>query len=361
MDSSENVLDVELIDTYKKSAQKAHDGASKKCTQLNFALGQEGIADVIAWTQSGIHVAKAVVTQSYDPLVEGAPYLESAASTIPIIGPLVAERFEAGREVKRIARFQDVLEKHPEAAIDDPELMEVDLLTLSNGHGSGEHDVDISKGFWRGLMSDWGSSVKNTVPIAGSALNACFQMVTMPIHALTEIEISKDDHFQMLRLMNTTEAFQASVHLNINEEDGTFTVDQDALEREYEFHQDERGKTKVYLILSGVGTLSAANFIRNETEEAVHIVSDYFSQEKLPEHEADPITSLTMIGGMMASVLSHIIPASLTLSPLKNTSRAFSEHFSHMSKVTRRLNIMDFARDHAQQEASTEPEAPAAT
>ena len=100
---SSGVSETGLVETYKKSAQKAHDDVSKNCTQLNYALGQEALADIGVWSQSLYHLLEySLVTQSFDTLVEGWPAFESTLYTIPIIGPLAAERISAGNTRQRI-------------------------------------------------------------------------------------------------------------------------------------------------------------------------------------------------------------------------------------------------------------------
>lgn len=358
--SGERPVDLGILEEYQRNAAQAKNIVGAECRELNYAIGSEVLADINVWSQSLYYIGKAAITTSADPLVEGAPYIQSSLYTMPIIGPLIAERRESGKTFKRIRGLQAEFSKDPETAyystenIEIEALLESDKKTAPHGHAPRSQD-----GFALGLLKDWSGNfrpINGMLPIIQSSSQALFNMVSIPFVNHYEMDTREQTRLQYARVLASSKSFQASIDLKIDSEDGSLTINYNEMLDDEERYKEEKRKSGWMLASSGAATLCASGFIINETKQAAKYTSSMLQETEtdsvvpVEDHTMDGISSLCLSVGM---ILAHLLPATLTLSPLKEASKKFSDHYENFVNATQRLNMISFLKSRHQGDKDT--------
>ncbi|MGH1398185.1 MAG: hypothetical protein ACRBCT_03130 [Alphaproteobacteria bacterium] len=346
--STDNDDSLERQHKHISKAARADKAASSDLREIDYALGQEAAADAYAWGQSLRYGGWALSSWSADPLLEGMHYFESAASTIPIIGPLIKERIDSSKTVRRIRYLRDAIDRNPETGLYDAEEAELDIiLERYNGKKSKKN---VPKGFIRGALHDWINTIKPSgLKLVGkSVAKAAYDLSSLPFRASYAMEAAKHEGIQQEQLKRLPETFQASIGLSFDENGNI--VDQQKLQQHEKDYQRRHSRRSISLGFSTASSLAAANFIQNEVSKSTEYIGEishdlYAIFKNDPDENADPITSTFMSAAL---IFAHAIPATLTLAPLKKASQKVSEHCARLNHVRQYLDNLDHVKNHAQ-------------
>lgn len=346
---------IHIKQSHSLSVTFAEDSAKRDLREIDYALGQEATADAYAYSQSVWHLIKAGYTGSLEPLAEGSHYFESAASTIPIIAPLIKERIEARKTHTRISYLQDAISRDPNTPFYEAEAWEVKILNHQ------DHDYEApypenDQSFVAGLYQDWRhtNSIKGYTAVGRAFSYAVADFLSLPFRE-TFVDASKEHYdFQLVRLIEAQDTLKPGIHFNVDKATGNITFSPDTIDSAID-NYEARYKSRAWrLVWSSAATVGAANFIQNEVVKSSHYaeetyhsvetsVSNFLSTER--HDDVEPISSTLLSGAL---IFAHIIPASLTFAPLKKAANKVSEHCGRMIALRRDLELLKFARNHGE-------------
>lgn len=352
--STSTPLTVELRHEHLESTAYAKRAAERDLREIDYSLGQEALADVFAWGQSVRYASESLITWSPGPLYEGAHYFESAASTIPIIGPLIKERIESAKTDKRIGYLQKALIRNPDTKLYEAEAWELEILNKPNGHiPSIQPEPD--KGFLRGMFNDWVNTFRRKAlkSLGGYVFKASFNVLRLPFKGAYNIEAAKNSQLQMARLQKMPKTFYSNIELEIDTNTGLMQADSQKIDQHREDSQSRYRRRSWLLCSSGVATICAANFIQNEMSATFESAAELVQPESPVEthhaynNDSDPLTSSFLAAAL---VFAHLIPATLTVSPLRKASKKVTEHFNRISHWRTEIDMLDFVKQRLEEQ-----------
>lgn len=346
------LVTIELKEDHAHSVMHAQEAALQDLKEIDYALGQELLADAYSYGQSVRYLTEAGLTWSVEPLIEGSHYFESALSTVPIIAPLFKERYEAGKTKRRIDYLDRAITRNPDTVVYEAEAWEVEILN-NQQHRDIPSQEKTRKGFLRGMFDDWlhmnkPSGLKNVVQSFSFAVANVAALPLQETYA-DAAKAPEHHHLQFLKLVEVQDTLKPNIHFDINELTGDISYTPDALDSAIEGFETRYRSRSLRLLLSGAATAGAANFIRNEVSHAYsygeQAVDQIFFKASQNEEAADPASSAAM---SCVLVLAHLIPASLTLAPLKKAATKVSEHCTRLTDLRKDINLLKFARKNGQ-------------
>lgn len=353
MAESATLTPIHIEEHHALSVTFAKDSASRDLREIDYALGQEAIADAYAYGQSIWHLAKAGYTGSVEPLIEGSHYFESAASTIPIIAPLVKERIEARKTHVQIRYLQDAIARDPNTPLYEANAWEIEILNNQ------DHDYDApspekERNFFVGLCSDWKhtNSLKG-YKAAGTALtSAIVDLGSLPFQEAFIDAAAEHHDVQLSNLIDAQETLKPGIHFHVDEDTGDISFSPDTVDYAIADYETRYNSRAWRLVWSSAATAGATNFIVNEVKKSIeygeqvaedvrgHISNIFYEANS---EDVDPLSSTAL---SCALVLAHVLPATLTVAPLKKAANKVSEHCSRMLSLQRDLKLLKFVKEH---------------
>ena len=338
--------------------------------ELTHALGHEAAADIVVYTQSLFHITEAIAQWSVEPLINGASHFESAASTLPVIGPLLWERRKAKETYIQINNLHHALRVAPTPYLYEAARAEIKGLpkqrdmTLTPEDKRAARNIlckdercgllktifqqktyqreglstlkETTADFVSSLAKEWWSVVSPRKGFKGirrtlhSTCTAGANLAALPFKINSEDMASQSYKMQQANLQTQWEHIHDEIDLTYNSETRDFSVSESLLTNEIASYKDRLKDRNRRAALTLAATVGCANFIQNETADFSHEISQ-------TKNNLDPISSFALTASL---IIAKLLPASLTLSPLKKSADKFSEHSKRITELQKHINLL---------------------